>query len=116
MAKPTVTKFGAKAAAKTVKKPRPTRHENLLQQELQAHFVEVGITELEDIGDIWRALNSLMEILLKGNETQSIGHLLKLPVKKLGVIVGREFPDLVQARSRLCDLQALNSAGEGGAR
>jgi hypothetical protein len=110
-------KFTSKPAPIAPQKPRTIKRARLLKQELEAHFLPVGITALEDIRYIWLALDALMGILLTGDKTKSaIGDLMRLPVKKLGTIVNREFPDLVRGRQKLQELQALNSGQKGGAR
>jgi hypothetical protein len=114
-----------KTAVKASKKPmseRRTKIQRLLGQELDAHYVEVGLMACEDVRCIWLALNALMLILLfQGDETQErIGNLMRLPVRRLGVIV-KEFPDLGKARHKLEQLNAQTRAifdkrKKGGAR
>ena len=102
-----------KPAVKNAQKPTPkrkTKGERLCHQELEAHYVSVGLMALEDIVDVSRALVALTNILLQGDETQSaIGDMLRLPVRKLGHSV-KEFRDLDAARQKLQQLNAQTRA------
>ncbi len=100
-------------AAQAPQKPaskRLAKKQDLLGQELQAHYVEVGLTSLEDIRFSWLALRAIMlEHLWSDDEnTQRIGHILHFPVRRLGECV-KEFPDLQTARKKLEDLHAVNT-------
>jgi hypothetical protein len=116
----------AKPAVKTPKKPKCEGRDKgsiLCKRELDAHYHKIGLMALEDIRCIWLALNALTVILLfQGDERQEeIGNLMRLPVRRLGVIVKKEFPDLDAARKRLVEANAQTRAffdkgKKGGAR
>ncbi len=91
-------KLANKETPKTITpKPRKTRGEILLRQELDSLSVPVGIHALNDICGIHNALEGLRDLLSRGDEADlGISRLMKLPVKRLGEIV-KEFPDLEKA-------------------
>ena len=108
MTKPKISKPTSTTPQKPAAK-RLTKHEKSLGAELEAHYLEVGITALEDIRHVSLALDGLQGILLRGDEADiAAGNLVRPLAGKLGRAV-HEFPDLIKARRKLHDLQVLNS-------
>ncbi len=110
MAKPKVSKQLTAVPQKTARSESGKR--NLYKEESDAHFLQVGITALEDIQKTCFALDSLTNLLLRGDEAErAAAHLMRIPVEKLAHAVG-QIPDLVEARRKLYELQLLNSRGK----
>ena len=110
-----------KPRKRTSDKPLSARYKRLLKDELDAWGVDIGITAASDLRQIRHALDALMNTLLRGDEADvAVGHLMRFPVKRLGVIVDDNFRHLDRDIQKLRDIIAEEKKEEakrkGGAR